>query len=221
MGNHLSVHDELKLNLGCGPVQPEGWVNIDGSNRARLASNFSWIDTLLVKFGLLPPTEFCAKTKYANLLRGIPYATNSVAYIYSGELWEHLEYEDAMKLTIECHRVLTHGGVLRLCVPDGPTFWSRYLDLYKECLSQSHSERNTKPIRDHIQLYFNDICTRKSLLRSIGHAHKWQYDEVQLLEMLELGGFKNVRRGKYHQSMIPDIEKVERSDFLIVEGVKQ
>lgn len=90
MTTNPSVFSEgLKLNLGCGPIQPEEWVNIDGSNRAFLASKFNWLDNLLVKYGIIPETKYCAMTKYRDLSKGIPYSDNSVACIYAGELWEH------------------------------------------------------------------------------------------------------------------------------------
>ena len=52
-------------------------------------------------------------------------------------------------------------------------------------------------------------------------THKWQFDEVQLIEMLESNHFAHVERMPLHQSRIEDIDVVERSDFLIVEGVKE
>ncbi len=121
----------LKLNLGCGPVQPLCWDNIDGSNRAFLASKYNFLDRLLVKTGLIPPSEFGRDTKYQNLLRGLPYEDNTVACIYAGELWEHFEYKDAIKVTKECYRVLKKKGVLRVCVPDGTRFWGKYLTIFQ------------------------------------------------------------------------------------------
>ena len=58
------------------------------------------------------------------------------------------------------------------------------------------------------------------LLGSMGHTHKWQFDEVQLIELFESQGFVSVVRMPYHQSRISDVAAVERSNFLIVEGVK-
>jgi predicted SAM-dependent methyltransferase len=219
------ITDELpagpRLNVGCGPVQPAGWVNVDGSNRALLASKFNWLDTLLVKCGILPPTEFNRRTKYHNLYRGLPYPDNTIAAIYAGELWEHFECADAEELTRECYRVLQPRGVLRVCVPDGPTYWGRYLQIHQEELARPRRERNVQRLCDYVQLYFNEICTRKIYLRSMGHKHKWQFDEVQLIAMLESSGFVQVERMPYHQSRIPGIDQVERSDFLIAEGIKE
>ncbi len=159
-------------------------------------------------------------TKYQNLLRGIPYEDNSVACIYAGELWEHFEYEDAVRVTKECFRVLKKNGVLRVCVPDGTRFWGKYLAIYQEERAKPRLNRNAKVLRDHVQMFFSDICTRKNYLGSIGHVHKWNFDDIQLIDMFELCGFSNVERMQFHQSRIPHIDLVERSDFLIVEGVK-
>ncbi len=209
-----------KLNLGCGPVQPEGWINIDGSNRAYLASNLHWIDSLMVQFRLIPPTPFSKLTKHHNLLTGLPYPNDSIACIYAGELWEHLEHPDASKLTKECYRVLKPKGILRVCVPDGPTFWGKYLHLYQEEMSKPRNDRKAKALIEHTQMYFNEICTRKKYLGSMGHTHKWNFDEIQLIEMFETSGFSGVERMHFHESRIPDVHRVERSDFLIVEGIK-
>jgi len=214
------LSDGLKLNLGCGPVQPAGWVNIDGSNRAYLASKLSWVDYLLVKLRLIPPTEFSKATKYLNLFNGLPYLDNSVACIYAGELWEHFVYPDALGLTKDCYRVLKPKGILRVCVPDGPTFWGRYLRLYHEEMSKPCGDRKAKALIEHTQMFFNDICTKKMYLKSMGHTHKWSFDEVQLIEMFEASGFSCVERMPFHKSRIHDVARVERSDFLIVEGIK-
>ncbi len=209
-----------KLNLGCGPVHAAGWVNIDGSNRAYLSSRLNWIDALLVRFGLIPPTEFGKETTYHNLFQKLPYPENSAACIYAGELWEHFEYSDALNLTKECYRALKPEGVLRVRVPDSPVFWEKYLHLYRKEMSKPRGERKSGAIIEHTQLFFNDICTKKIYLGSMGHTHKWVFDEVQLIEMFEMSGFVCVERMQFRKSRIPDIERVEVSDFLIVEGIK-
>lgn len=212
--------DGPKLNLGCGPVQPEGWINIDGSNRAWLASRLPWVDRALVRAGLLPETPFGPQVRILNLLRPLPFATHSVSCIYAGELWEHFELPDAARVTRECFRVLAPGGVLRVRVPDGPTFWQRYLDLYHAEMAKPRADRSAQPLRDRVQLYFNEIATRRVWLGSMGHKHKWQFDEIQLIELFEGAGFRQVERQKLHQSRIPDVALVERFEMCVVEGVK-
>ena len=208
------------LNVGCGPVQPEGWVNIDGSNRAWLASRLPWLDELAVRLKLIPPTEYGPQIKWMNLLNGIRYEDNSVAGIYAGEVWEHLEYQQAAAVTRHCFRVLKPRGVLRVCVPDGVVFWRRYLEMYEEEANKPESERDEKRLRDWIQVYFNEIITRRLWFHSVGYSHKWQYDDIQLIHLFREAGFIEVARMPFHESRIGGIDKVERSDFLIVEGVK-
>lgn len=203
----------MKLNLGCGPVQPAGWVNIDGSNRAWLASRLNWLDALLVRLGAISPTEFGPQTTYGNLFKPLPYAAGSVDCIYAGELWEHMELPDAERLTAECFRVLKPGGVLRLCVPDGEAFARDYL--------RRIESGDAKACRDYIALYFRHIATKPLRpFQSWGHTHKWQWDEPQMVDLLRSHGFVDVERRKFHDSRIPDVALVERTNELIVEGVK-
>lgn len=209
-----------KLNLGCGPVQPQGWINIDGSNRARLAAGLPWLDRLLTRVGAIPATEFGPHVTVHNLFKPLPFRTGTVGCIYAGELWEHFEYPDAARLTAECFRILAPGGVLRVRVPDGPEFWRAYLELFERELSKPREERSAEALRTHIALYFREICTRRKVLGSMGHTHKWQFDEIQLMELFESAGFTSVSRMPYLHSRIPNVELVETKDFLIVEGVK-
>ncbi len=215
-----AIPDGPKVNLGCGPVQPQGWINIDGSGRARLAARLPWLDRLFVRVGVLQPTEFGPQVKIHNLFKKLPFRPDSVACIYAGEVWEHFEYPDAIRLTGECFRVLAPGGVLRVSVPDGVEFWRKYLELFDKENAKPDGERSAQPLRERIAMYFRDICTRKRVFGSMGHTHKWQFDEIQLVELFRSQGFASVKRMTYHQSRIPDIELVERSNFLIVEGVK-
>jgi predicted SAM-dependent methyltransferase len=203
--------DGPRLNLGCGPVQPAGWINIDGSHRARFAHFLAPLDRLLVKLGILSPTAFGRHTQIANLFKPLPFARGSVRAIYAGEVWEHFTYDDALRLTRDCHRVLQPGGVLRVCVPDGQIFWRHYLRLVEA--------GDVPALRAHVDLYFREICVRPTL-GSYGHFHKWQFDEPQLVDLFRTAGFRDVARRPYHESRIPDIAAVERSAFLIVEGVK-
>ena len=133
---------------------------------------------------------------------------------------EHFEFPDAGRLTAECFRVLAPCGVLRVCVPDGIEFWQKYLDLFQKIMAMPRPQRSAEPLREHVQMYFNEISTRKLWFGSMGHTHKWQFDEVQLVQLLESQGFSNVERMQFHNSRLSDISSFERSDFLIVEGIK-
>jgi predicted SAM-dependent methyltransferase len=155
-----------------------------------------------------------------NLYKPLPFNDGSVACIYAGQLWEHFRPEDAVRLTRECLRVLAPGGVLRVSVPDGVEFCRQYLALYEHEARQLPQARSPERLRRHVELFFKDIATRRIWLGSIGHTHKWLYDEVQLVSLLQACGFPLVERMRFHHSRIPTVGAVELSDCLIVEGVK-
>ncbi|MDA8360850.1 MAG: methyltransferase domain-containing protein [Gammaproteobacteria bacterium] len=209
-----------RLNLGCGPVIADGWINVDGSRRAWLATRLPRLDALLTRLRLLPPTAFTPSVVHHDVRQPLPWRDMSVAAIYAGELWEHLEYPDARRLMRECFRVLKPGGVLRICVPDGIAFWQRYLELFDEEVARAPQERDAKRLRAHVALYFADICTRPALFKSVGHFHKWQFDEVQLTDLFFECGFMETARMAFGVSRIDGIAAIERSDFLIVEGLR-
>jgi predicted SAM-dependent methyltransferase len=209
-----------RLNLGCGPVQPIGWINIDGSNRARLAGWLPWLDRSLQWLGVLPPTEFGPHIRVLNLFKPLPWAPNSVGGIYAGELWEHFEYADAERLTRDCHRVLRPGGVLRVTVPDAAQLWGKYMRLYEHEMAKPRSERSAAALLELMASFFEDIATSPKWMLSWGHCHKWFFDQIQLIDMFERCGFREVERMRVGDSRIPGIDSVQRSDMLTVEGVK-
>jgi predicted SAM-dependent methyltransferase len=213
----------MKLNIGCGPVQPDGWVNIDNSNRAWLASKVNWLDAALVRCRVLPPTEFGPKVTIANLLKRWPFPDNSCEAVYAGDVWEHFTREQADWLTREAFRVLRPGGVLRLRTPDGAKMFRNYLAAFDAAREATGPERDRHmlELRRWLDMYFRDLLTRKIWLGSIGHYHKWHWDEVQLCDLLQSVGFVDVSRRAYHDSRIEDVELVEVFDYLQVEGVKR
>jgi predicted SAM-dependent methyltransferase len=206
----------LKLNLGCGPVQPAGWVNVDGSNRAWLASRLPWLDRLLVRLRLLPPTEFTAQTTWADLRRRLPWDDGTVDAIYLGEVLEHFTRDQGQRLLGECRRVLKPDGVLRLRVPDNANFWRQYLAEYDEVRSRPPAEWANDHTR-WVALFFRDICTRPRRFGYAGHYHKWMYDEVSLTLALREAGFVAQRR-TYLDSAIADVAAVEVAQDLIMEA---
>jgi predicted SAM-dependent methyltransferase len=102
----------MKLNLGCGPIQPPGWINVDGSNRAWLASRLPWLDRALVAAGLAESTEFGRETVHVNLLRRFPWRDHSVDAIYMGEILEHFKRQDGedREVSFEFACLITPGS---------------------------------------------------------------------------------------------------------------
>ena len=82
-----------KVQLGCGPNYLEGFINIDGN--------------------------FQRKTDYLLDVRaGLPFPDNSIDFLYSCHMMEHLHVTETIQLLKECRRVLAPNGYLRLTLPD-------------------------------------------------------------------------------------------------------
>jgi SAM-dependent methyltransferase len=96
----LASDDHLKLHLGCGGNNIEGWVNIDLMGTA---ADLPW-----------------------DLRRPLPFPENSAAAIFHEHLLEHLPFPAAAGFLYECRRVLRPEGVLRIAVPDFGRFARDY-----------------------------------------------------------------------------------------------
>ena len=208
----------MKLNLGCGPVQPDGWTNVDHSYRARLATRLPVINRALVRTRLLPETEFKPGLVAVNLEKARPWADGTVEAIYGGEMLEHFTERDGTRLLGECVRVLRPGGVLRMRVPDNAAFWGNYLEEYRAMLARPRAEWTDGHAR-WTRMFFDDICVRPRI-GFFGHFHKWMFDEISLCIAFERAGLTQVSRRAFHDSRIADVAGVEVRDDLIVEGVK-
>lgn len=212
---------ELKINFGCGPIQPPKWINVDGSIRAWSVSHLSLLDRLLIALHLFPPTEYNSRIFFHRFTKSLPWRDNSIDVIYAGEVLEHLTYEKGEMLLKECYRILKRGGgIIRIRVPDNVRFWENYLTEFKRMKETPRNEWTLQHTR-WIEMFFRDICVRRpSIIHSMGHYHKWAYDEVSLTKALEIIGFVDVDRKRYLESRIADVADVETRDDLIIESVK-
>lgn len=90
------------LNIGCGGTYHPDWVNLD-----------------------VAPADPNVQT--VNINNGLPFSSESATACYSSHVLEHLDKVGARNLVAECSRVLKHGGVIRLAVPDLEAMAREYL----------------------------------------------------------------------------------------------
>ena len=148
-----------------------------------------------------------------------PFRDNTAEAIYGGEVLEHFTAADGRRFLAECFRVIKPGGILRLRVPDNYRFWKKYVTEFERI----HDRPPDQWSRQHerwIEMFFRDICVCNPRLKSMGHYHKWMYDELTLTLAMQQAGFVDVERRGYHDSRISDVALVETRDDLIMEGVK-
>ena len=131
-----ALKNQVKVNLGCGLAIAPGWINIDGSLNALIASMPQILH--IIAYRLTGSNRYYTESEYCRLLKNnyfvhhnlshsIPLPNNSVDFIFTSHFLEHLYLSNAKNLLSECFRVLKIGGVIRISVPDleyAVSFWS-------------------------------------------------------------------------------------------------
>ena len=90
------------LNIGCGATYHPEWINLDVASADP--------NVLIV-----------------DINSGLPFSSEFATICYSSHVLEHLEKAGAHNLIAECFRVLKHGGVIRLVLPDLEALAREYL----------------------------------------------------------------------------------------------
>jgi predicted SAM-dependent methyltransferase len=92
------------LNIGCGQVRFEGWVNAD-IDVSSPAVDIVW-----------------------NACDRFPIEDGSCSLIYNEHFLEHLPVQQGVAFLGECHRLLQPGGVLRIAMPSLEEAIRHYVD---------------------------------------------------------------------------------------------
>jgi predicted SAM-dependent methyltransferase len=225
-----------RLNLGCGLQTPSGWINVDGSYNARLAKH-PFIRRALAWLNILPADTlnipWSSSIFVHDIRKPLPFSDGSVGAIYASHVLEHLYQEEAQRLVKESMRVLAKGGVLRVVVPDLEAIIREYVGerpfgpLTGETGRLSRADR----VNQRLLMRYPTPANPHVLYRIYDswkdfHSHKWMYDAESLIELLEAGGFIEVRQREYLDSEIEDIGAVEEESRVLkgagvcVEGLK-
>jgi predicted SAM-dependent methyltransferase len=175
----------LKLHLGCGDVYFDGWVNIDRESEK-------------------------ADVKL-DLRSTLPYDNDSVDFIYSEHVIEHLTVQEGIRVLSECHRVLKSGGVVRIATPDLNYVIFRYLFFWKR--------------QDWIKTYGYDWIRTRAEMLNIGMrewGHQYLYNGEELDRRLREVGFLKISRAKLNRSKFNELQQREtrRDSKLIMEAIK-
>lgn len=86
-------NDHVMLNIGCGRVFSEDWINLD-----------------------VAPAD--ASVVQLDASKGLPFKEGTVDVCYSSHVLEHIAGHEAGLFLSECARVLKPEGVIRIVVPD-------------------------------------------------------------------------------------------------------
>jgi SAM-dependent methyltransferase len=197
-----------RLHLGAFDQVVDGWVNTDVTPHLMVA-RIPGLPWLLHRAGRLSDERYGAyadgrfrRLRYLDLTRRFPVPDDTVAAIYSSHTLEHLRVDEAERALAECHRVLAHGGVLRIAVPDLDATVAGYdpaaPDDFLDGLYQGRSARDNANAR-----------------------HWWHYNAGSLGARMAAAGFSEVTQRGFREGSCPDLEKIEyRQWSLFMEAVK-
>jgi len=211
-----------KINLGCGPVGKDDWINIDWGILAFLHASPLFLK-LLMALRLLPP-EYSVKWPGNLLLRDcrrkLPFGDSSVDYIYTSHFLEHLKRFETEKVLKECRRVLKDGGILRVIVPDLELILKRYTDRDRQFFIDSFHRDDRNVV---LNLSLGDLLSgifypeankiQQTRLKKIAsffiRPHLWMYDSDSLTQLLKSCGFKAVEKNKFREGSVPDLDTLD------------
>jgi predicted SAM-dependent methyltransferase len=210
---------ELKLHLGCGSTVVPGWENIDKSPSIVLA-RVPRLRRALAAVGVLTREQanavFPSGIVRADVRRGLPYEDETVRYIYSSHMIEHMARWQGLALVRECRRVLLPEGVLRLATPD----LAQVVDAYRSG-RKGAAATAADAFMGGLGTFLEQPGSgmRRLLQRVFVAPHQWLYDEESLTLLLEEAGFVDVDARGFHDSALPEIALLEhREHSLFVEA---
>jgi SAM-dependent methyltransferase len=185
-----NAYTDIKIHVGCGATPTPGWVNFDDSVSIRMA-RYPGISSVLARLRLIDPqsaslaaTSPLDSIRFANAAARIPYASGTVAAVYSSHMIEHLDRREARSFLAEARRVLRPGGVLRLAALD----LSRLVDQYL-----SSGDADAFVGRTRIGLDRPAGRRERARWMLIGpRRHLWMYDGASLARLLRDTGFVDV-----------------------------
>lgn len=193
-----------KVNIGSGLSGAPGWYNIDNSPTL-------WLSRLPLVRRLFRTPDWPKDVHRHDVKKGLPFADQSIRYIYSSHTFEHFTWDDSLLVAQECFRVLQPGGVIRIVVPDLGLIVREYL-------------QDPDPRASH------QFLSRLSLSHTVhdlihpGSNHSQMFDERSLVHLLRQAGFPQVEVSRFMDSRIPDIGDIElavrKRESLYVEAVK-
>ena len=166
----LGGHQPLRVQFGCGPEPKPGWLNTD-----------MW------------PGPWAKPDLCLDVSRDLPFASGSVAEIYSEHMFEHLDYPSAAcHFLAECFRVLAPGGIMTIGVPDHDGIYERYQSVLSGSLPMP--EPNAHNVIGHPLEELN-FCFHQ------GGEHKFLYNEEFLIKLLVHFGFSTAHRREFDPEM--------------------
>lgn len=183
-----------KINLGCGPVGKDDWINLDWGILAIL-HRYPLIERFLLALNLFPDgynVRWPKNLKLHNCAKKLPFPDNSVDFIYTSHFLEHNEKYKALRILKDCYKTLKKGGVIRVVVPDLEILAKKYVEKDEEFFAsverlmtfdkKSHNGKRSAIMGDvflgsfYPSSHKNRVKGIEKLLGFFVRPHLWMYD---------------------------------------------
>jgi predicted SAM-dependent methyltransferase len=182
----------IKLHLGCGRNTIGGWINTDFDTRKHPD----------VKNHLDVTDKFSIREKGKD---DIIIDDNSVDYIFSEHMIEHLTYQEGKFMLEECFRVLKVGGKIRISTPDLKFLIDLYTD-DKTDLQKRYIDYTVNHRAYNVSIGI-DTFIINNYVRDWGHI--FIYDEKTLKSLFESVGFSDVKSYLISESEDENLKNLE------------
>ena len=162
---YLQQEAPIRLDVGSGDLSRPGWIGLDITDGCDL---------------------------FWDLRNGIPFPDNSVDFIYSSHLLEHMSHTDGKKVLDEMFRVLRPEGPISVCVPDARLYVDAYLGVRE--LAPDHAFWEEALVsRSGIDLL--------NYIAYMANEHRCLFDQDSLVLRLREAGFSDVHAREFDGSI--------------------
>lgn len=154
IADYLGKHGLKKLQIGAQSNSIDGWLNVD----------------------LLPKTD---EVVYMDATKTFPFEDQSIDYIFTEHMIEHVSFSEADYMISECARVLKSGGKIRIATPNILTV--------SEIISRPHEENYNTYIDYYMDRFFPEdmpklpVFVANKLFYSFGHKFIHSVDSLRYL----------------------------------------
>lgn len=153
-----------KLNLGCGRLVVPGWINLDEIAHDR---------SVLVH----------------DLRNPLPFGDAEIEHIHCEHTLEHVHFDEAKQLLLECRRVLRPSGTLRIIVPDAERYMRAYCAGDREFFASVANLGGAESALETPNAIINQMFR-------MGGSHRYAWDFATLELELQRAGFSNIHRSE-------------------------
>lgn len=163
----------VNLHLGCGPINHESFINVDGFP--------------------FPHVHYIRDISDLSF-----FNDNSVDLIYASHCLEHFHYSEILSVLKEWQRVLKKGGILRISVPDLDLLLKIYYQNEEDpdyIIPQLLGGQNNK-FNFHYMVFNKTNLTNKLIEAGFSNVKRWTPNSSLMTTFNDFSNYSKIVKGK-------------------------